>query len=46
MHTNKQEGHTKGEQGGKKKNGHISQAPENVLVIFGRVLLIDECGSV
>lgn len=28
------------------KNGHISQAPENVLVILGRVLLIDEWGSV
>lgn len=32
--------------GREEKNGHISQAPENVLVIFGRVLLIDECGSV
>lgn len=26
------------------KNGHISQAPENVLVILRRVLLIDEWG--
>lgn len=28
----------------KKKAGHIPQAPENVLVILGRVLLIDEWG--
>lgn len=27
-----------------KKTGHIPQAPENVLVILGRVLLIDERG--
>lgn len=27
-----------------KKTGHIPQAPENVLVIFGRLLLIDEWG--
>lgn len=26
--------------------GHISQAPENVPLILGRVLLIDERGSV
>lgn len=35
-------GHTKREL--KKKTGHIPQAPENVLVILGRVLLIDEWG--
>lgn len=28
----------------RKKTGHIPQAPENVLVILGRVLLIDERG--
>lgn len=33
--------HTKREQ---KKTGHIPRAPENVLVILGRVLLIDEWG--
>lgn len=40
------DGHSKREQGEEKKEktGHIPQAPENVRVIFGRLLLIDEWG--
>lgn len=44
IHINKQ-GHTDTDQRllFKEKNGHISQAPENVLLILGLVLLIDVC---
>lgn len=36
--------HTKREEPEKKKTGHIPRAPENVQVILGLVLLIDEWG--
>lgn len=35
---------SRGRERERKKTGHIPQAPENVLVIFGRLLLIDEWG--
>lgn len=45
IHINKQaDTHTYTQKGNRKKTGHIPRAPENVLVILGRVLLIDEWG--
>lgn len=44
IHINKQADTQKGKSQRKKKTGHIPRAPENVQVILGLVLLIDEWG--